>query len=145
MVDIAPALWVAERYLSNVFRDRKVFPWRSFNKFAEVRLEFEGADLCFLTPDQLECLSDASINLGINISSLHEMTIDKIGYYLAQFDRLIAPGGHFYLKAWKRSVLPVDEVVINRGDYPIPADWRIVVERTPDFQPAFFETVFQKT
>jgi putative sugar O-methyltransferase len=145
MVDIAPALWVAERYLSNVFQDRKLFPWRSFSSFAEVRLEFEAADLCFLTPNQLACLPDASIDLGINISSLHEMTIDKIGHYIRQFDRLIIPGGHFYLKAWKRSILPVDEVVISRADYPIPADWRIVVERTPDFQPAFFETVFQKT
>jgi putative sugar O-methyltransferase len=144
MVDIAPALWVAERYLSNVLQRRVVFPWRSFSNYAEVRIEFEAADLCFLTPDQLEYLPDASIDLGINISSLHEMTIDKIGYYLAQFDRLISPSGHFYLKAWKRSILPVDEVVINQSDYPIPADWRIVVERTPDFQPTFFETVFQK-
>jgi putative sugar O-methyltransferase len=144
MVDIAPALWVAERYLARVFQDRKVFAWRSFSNFSEVRDEFEAADLCFLTPDQLEYLPDTSIDLGINISSLHEMTIDKIAYYIGQFDRLIAPDGHFYLKAWKRSVLPVDDVVINRADYPIPAAWRIVVERTPDFQPAFFEAVFNK-
>ena len=144
MVDIAPALWVAERYLSTVFKGRKVFYWRRFIDFADVRSEFEASDLCFVTPDQLELLPAASIDLGINISSLHEMTIDKIAYYIDQFDRLIAPGGYFYLKAWKRSVLPVDEVVINRADYPIPANWRIAVERTPDFQPAFFETVFQK-
>jgi hypothetical protein len=144
MVDIAPALWVAERYLSHVFKERRVFSWRLFRDFAEVREEFDAADLCFLTPDQLERLPDASIDLGINISSLHEMTIDKIDYYIGQFDRLIVPGGHFYLKAWKRSVLPVDEVVINRADYPIPAAWRIVVEQTPAFQPTFFEATFEK-
>jgi putative sugar O-methyltransferase len=93
MVDIAPALWVAERYMSSVFEDRKAFRWRPFASYAEVRSEFEAADLCFLTPDQLELLPDASIDLGINISSLHEMTVDKIAYFIGQFDRLLEPGG----------------------------------------------------
>ena len=84
------------------------------------------------------------MDLVLNISSLHEMTLDKIGYFIGQFDRLLAQGGHFYLKAWKRSVLPVDDVVIHRADYPIPEHWQVVVERTPEFQPAFFEAVFEK-
>ena len=145
MVDIAPTLWVAERYLSTVFSDRKVFRWRPFSSYAEISREFEESEFCFLTPNQLEYLPDGGTDLIINISSLHEMTIDKIGYFIAQFDRLLVSGGHFYLKAWKRSVLPVDDVVIERADYPVPADWDLVVERTPDFQPAFFEAVFQKS
>ncbi len=144
MVDIAPALWVAERYMSSIFKDRKVFGWRPISNFGEVRQEFEEAELCFLTPDQLEHLPAASVDVGINISSLHEMTIDKIAYFISQFDRVLAPAGHFYLKAWKRSVLPVDNVVINRADYPIPSDWGVIAERTPDFQPTFFEAVFKK-
>jgi putative sugar O-methyltransferase len=144
MVDIAPALWVAERYLSSIFHDRRLFRWRPISNFADVRQEFDEAEVCFLTPDQLEYLPERSVDLGINISSFHEMTIDKIGYFISQFDRLLAPDGHFYLKAWKRSVLPVDNVVINRADYPIPADWASTVERTPDFQPTFFEAIFRK-
>ena len=145
MVDIAPALWVAERYLPSVLKDRKVFRWRAFESFAEIADEFAAADLCFLTPDQLRLLPDGLVDVGLNISSLHEMTLDKITYYVGEFDRLIADGGSFYLKAWKRSILPCDNVIIDRTDYPIPASWRAVIERTPDFQPTFFEAVFRKS
>jgi putative sugar O-methyltransferase len=145
MVDIAPALWVAERYMSTIFRDRRVFSWRKFEAFADVEDEFNAAGICFLSPDQLALLPAGMVDLGVNISSLHEMTIDKISYFVSQFDRLIREGGHFYLKAWKESHLPVDNAVIRREDYPVPAHWTVVREDTPIFQPDFFEAVFRKT
>lgn len=144
MVDVAPALWVAERYLTSIFPDRRAFRWRAFTDFEDVRAEFEAAEICFLTADQLALVPDESIDLGLNVSSLHEMTRDKIEYFLHQFERLLRPGGSFYLKAWKRSVLPVDDVVIERADYPIPANWELKAESTTVFHPDFFEAVFLK-
>ena len=39
LVDIPPALYVAQRYLSAVFEDRKIFAFRPFNSFDQVRDE----------------------------------------------------------------------------------------------------------
>ena len=144
MVDVAPALWVAERYLSSIFPDRRVFHWRPFETYQDIRAEFEASDLCFLTADQLALLPQDSVDLGLNISSLHEMTADKIAFFLEQFDRILRTSGNFYLKAWKRSVLPVDNVVTERADYPIPAHWQLKIEATTEFHPDFFEVVYEK-
>ena len=43
LVDIPPALYVAQRYLSAVFEDRKIFAFRSFNSFDQVRDEIAEA------------------------------------------------------------------------------------------------------
>ena len=72
------------------------------------------------------------------------MTSDKIAYFLDQFDRILRTSGSFYLKAWKRSVLPVDNVVTERADYPIPAHWQLEIEATTEFHPDFFEVVYEK-
>jgi len=60
MADIPPALYIAERYLTGEFPDRKVFRYRPFNDFADVQEEFRAADLVFLMPDQLQLLPDNS-------------------------------------------------------------------------------------
>lgn len=78
LVDIPPALYVAQRYLSSVCPDRKVFAFRSFDDFDSVRDEFEAASIVFLTPNQLEKLPGKSIDLFLNISSLHEMRLDQV-------------------------------------------------------------------
>src|SRR5262249_7659288 len=54
IVDISPALFVASWYLQNVFSDLRIFNYRSFERFQQVRAEFEAADICFLAPHQLE-------------------------------------------------------------------------------------------
>ena len=53
LVDIPPALYVAQRYLSSVFEDRKIFRFRPFDDFDQVQSEFEDAHIIFLTPNRV--------------------------------------------------------------------------------------------
>ena len=76
VIDIPPALYVAQRYLPSVFPDRKVFTWRTFESYPEIQSEFEHADLAFLLPSQIEMLPDGLFDLFVNISSLHEMRLE---------------------------------------------------------------------
>jgi putative sugar O-methyltransferase len=143
MVDIPPALTVAQEYISAVFPDRRHFRHREFASFEEVRQEFETADFAFLLPHQLALLPGDSIDLFMNISSLHEMRMDQIRHYLGEIHRLVRPEGHFYLKAWKVSRNPFEHIVVREEDYPLEP-WQVIYRRTPEVQTRFFETLLRK-
>jgi putative sugar O-methyltransferase len=143
VIDIPPALYVSQRYLSSVFPDRKVFMWRSFKSYTEIKDEFERADLAFLLPSQIELLPDALFDLFVNVSSLHEMRLEQIKYYFTQIRRLVRVPGWFYLKEWKVSRIPFENIVIRREDYPL-AEWRILFDREAAVQTRFFEALLEK-
>jgi len=140
VVDIPPALYVSERYLSSQFGDRKIFRYRRFQDYAEVRTEMEAADLVFLLPSQLELLPAGSCDLFVNISSLHEMKPQSIAYYFAEVERLTRRW--FFFKQWKSWTNPEDHLVIAEGDYPVNPRWRRIFWRESPVQTRFFEALF---
>lgn len=141
LVDIPPALFVAQRYLSEVFVNRKIFGFQTFDDFESVRADFEQADIIFLTPNQLELLPDESVDLFINISSLHEMHMDQIRYYFKQIDRLTRH--YFYFKQWKSTTVPLEDEIITEADYPIPDDWTLINRQQCKVQAKFFEAIYR--
>jgi putative sugar O-methyltransferase len=140
LVDIPPALYICERYLSGLFRDRKVFSFRAFERYEDIREEYENADIVFLMPHQLELLPDKSVDLFINISSLHEMRLDQIRYYFRTMARLTRK--YFYTKQWKTTTIPYENVVIRQSDYPVDESWRQVYARECKVQELFFEALY---
>lgn len=141
VADIPPALAVCERYLSNCFKDRRIFRYRPFHDYATVREEFEAAQIAFLLPHQLALLPQGSADLFINISSFDEMRKDQIRYYFAVLGPLVRK--YFYLKGWKVSANLEDNTTIAEGDYPIPADWKKIYWKPCAVQDYFFEALFQ--
>jgi putative sugar O-methyltransferase len=141
LVDIPPALAIAEEYLSRLFPDRNVFRFRHFDRYEEVADNLEQSQIAFLTPNQLELMPPLEARLFLNVSSLHEMRPDQIDHYL----RCVAVhcSGYFYSKQWLRSVNQHDRIVIRRGDYPIPSDWTPVFDRRHPVQTAFFEALYR--
>ena len=141
LVDIPPALYVAQCYLSTVFEDRRIFSFRPFDRFEQVRDELEQADIIFLTPNQLELLHDKSVDLFVNISSLHEMRMDQIRYYFDEIDRLTRK--YFYFKQWKETTIPRENVRITEADYPIGDNWRLINRQQCKVQTYFFEALYE--
>jgi putative sugar O-methyltransferase len=141
LVDIPPALYVAQRYLSAVFPDRRSFQFRPFTSFAEIHDEFEDASILFLTPNQLELLPDKYVDLFINISSLHEMRMDQVRYYFGEIDRLTRK--YFYFKQWQETTVPFENETIREADYPVPADWHLINRQQCAVQHKFFEALYE--
>ena len=141
LVDIPPALYVAQRYLSSIFKERKIFKFRPFGNFGQVRNEFNDADVIFLTPNQIELLPDKSIDLFINISSLHEMRMDQIIYYFKEIERLTQK--YFYFKQWMETTIPFEDVKITESDYPVGHDWRLIRRQQCKVQLEFFEALYE--
>ena len=123
IVDIPPALFLSQTYLSSVFQDRKIFKFRSFNTFAEVADEFSQADLIFLMPDQLKKIPDQSVDLFLAIDCLHEMKQDVVQFYFEEADRLASS---FYFKCWQKTIMPYDGLSYVFENYPINPSWQRV-------------------
>jgi putative sugar O-methyltransferase len=140
IVDIPPALYIVQRYLSSVLAGRTVFSFRCFDDITEVASELEQADLIFLLPQQAAMLPDNCVDLFINISSLHEMSINQIDAYFQLIDRLTR--GVFYSKQWLISKNPYDHTIIRQSDYPVPRHWREIYSRQARVQRSFFEAMY---
>jgi SAM-dependent methyltransferase len=144
LVDIPPALWIAERYLSTIFPEKRVFRYRDFEKFEDVADEYERAEIAFLLSSQLAALPIDSVDLVINISSLHEMRGDQVAYYMERFDHVLKAGGHLYIKQWKEAKVLFEGVTLVEADYPIPPAWVTITNRTARVQTRFFEALYRK-
>ncbi|MDQ3639906.1 MAG: putative sugar O-methyltransferase [Actinomycetota bacterium] len=141
MVDIPPALALAQRYLTELFPDLPAFRFRRFHDFDDVREEFYRARIGFLTPNQLELIPPFQARLVVNISSLHEMRFDQIDHYIAQIANHCS--GYFYTKQPIRSENPYDGLVVHRSDYPTPPAWEVVFDRRHPIQTHFFEALYR--
>lgn len=140
MIDIPPALHVAQEYASTVYEGESVFYFRPFDSFEDVRDEFEASRIRFLEPHQFRLLPDKYFDLVINVSSLHEMTLDQVTNYLSEIDAKCS--GHFYSKQWRRSQAKVNDVVLTEHSYPLPQQWQPVFHRRHPIQRLFFEALY---
>ena len=141
VVDIPPALAIAERYLSTLFAGRRVFAFRRFGSYAEVTGDLEAAQIAFLTPNQLDLLPPQRPDLFVNVSSLHEMRPEQVEHYFSVIAK--HDPARFYSKQWKRSVNEHDGVVLAHDDYPVPASWKVVFDRQHPVQVDFFEALYE--
>lgn len=141
IVDIPPALYVSQRYLSSQFPSRKVFSFRSFSDYSQIREEFESSDIAFVLPSQLALLPSKTVDLFINISSLQEMRMDQIEYFFGEIVRNTR--GCFYMKQWMESRIPYDNIVIRESDYPVGRGWKRLFRRQCSVQAKFFEAMWE--
>ncbi len=141
LVDILPAIYIAQRYLSSIFPHRKVFKARNFSSFANIQNEIEESSIIFLLPHQLALIPDDYFDLSINISSFGEMKLEQIGWYFSQINRITR--GHFYMKQWDASQNPFDDLILKKSDYPCPEQWKEIYSRQCVIQTDFFETIYQ--
>lgn len=142
LVDIPPALYLAQRYLSSMFSERTVFRVQEFADWRDVADQMEQASIVFLLPRQLKLLPSRRFGLTINISSFGEMRIGAVERYFDEIDRVTIAGGIFYTKQWKVSKNPFDGVDRGEDDYPYKQSWRKIYSRMARVQPEFFEATY---
>ena len=140
VIDIPPALNLSQEYLSAVFPNEKIFRFRRFKNFEDVREEFEASRIRFLASHQIALLPAKEFDLVLNISSLHEMTFEQIENYLQQINRICR--GKFYTKQWKVSRAKVNGFVIREFEYPLPPSWKCLYHHQHEIQRMFFEALY---
>lgn len=140
--DIAPALYVAQSYLSLLFKNKKIFKFRSFKNFEEIQKEFEKSDIAFFTINQIQYFPENYFDLSINISSLHEMRRDQVSYILNQMSRVT--NKYIYIKQYKKYKNPQDKIFITFKDYKFNQEWKNIMYRTLSTNRRFFEAMYKK-
>lgn len=116
IVDIEPALSLSRWYLSSLFPDR---------------------DITFLESDKATTATLGDVDLALSISSLQEMTHEQVRHYLGLLDEGVE--GTVFLKQWRRWTNPVDGVVLDFDEYPVPKQWQEVFRETSPVQTAFVQ------
>jgi len=125
IVDIPPALYISQQYLSSQFSGSKIiFKFRPFSNFDDIKEEFNAADIAFLTPDQMRLLPSARFDVFLAIDCLAEMKPAVVCFYFDQASRLARS---IYIKS-----------VLFRHEYP--DSWKQVYERKMALPRSFFES-----
>lgn len=140
IIDIPPALYVAQEYLSAVFPEEKIFRFRPFKRFSDVKEEFESSRIRFMLPHQMELLPKKYFDIMMNINSLQEMDSRQISNFMNLFGRLCK--GYFYMKQWQRSIVK-DNSYISENEYPIPKTWKKIYSNQHSIQSMFFEALYK--
>ena len=133
LVDIFPALYISQQYLSSIFKKKKIFKAQKFSSYSDIKNEIDEADIIFLLPHQLEYFPDKFFDFTLNISSFGEMSLKQIHWYFRQINRLTRH--YFYTKQWNVSKNPFDGLELTKNDYPYPATWKqIYIPETASFK-----------
>lgn len=140
LIDLPPALLVAQWYLRKVFPDAKIMPYQNFSNFLEIKGDFEKSSICFLLPHQLELLPAATIDLLINVSSLQEMSREQINHYYELIDQKTQ---YFYTKQWVLWENPEDKISVPAIIYPTRPHWGLLEARINPVHTEFFEAMFK--
>jgi putative sugar O-methyltransferase len=140
--DIPPALHVSQWYLSRLFPNRKVFTFRHFDSFEEIREELADCEVAFFTPNQMEYFPAEYFDIFLSISTLPEMSPPQVRHYLQLMSRLSSK--YIYLKQWSDWFNPADQVRYRKQDFDLDAAWRLCLDREDLIQPLFFERLWQK-
>lgn len=140
LIDLPPALFVAQWYLQKAFPGARVMGYRNFSNFSEIEQEFKSSSICFLLPHQLDLIPEGAIDLLINISSFQEMSHEQINFYYELIDKKTL---YFYTKQWVLWENPEDKISVPAVAYPTKPDWKLINARLNPVHSEFFEAIFK--
>lgn len=140
--DITPALFVSQWYIKTLFPQEKIFEFRHFDDFAEIREELKECRFAFFTSNQIEKLPSDCFHLFINMNSLGEMQMDQILNFLHHIDRLTTVA--FLSRQWLHWINPIDHIVITKDTFTMHNRWRLLLDKVDDIYPDFFNQIWKR-
>ena len=141
--DIPPALSVAQWYLEQTLGKDHVFRFRPFDRFEDISSEIADASVAFFTPNQIKFFPDRYFDATVSVSTLPEMRVDQVVYYLNEMQRLSRCG--IFLKQWKTWKNPEDGTNLTNDSYKFNSDWFLSMDRDDPVIPDFFNRVWSRT
>jgi putative sugar O-methyltransferase len=140
--DITPALFVSQWYIKQLFPNEKIFEFRAFENFEEIREELSGCRFAFFSSNQIEKFPNEFFNLFINMNSLAEMKKVQIGNFIKHIDRLTSIG--FMSRQQISSFNPVELVHLTKQDFAMPSNWNLSLDTVDVIYPTYFNQVWKK-
>ena len=140
IVDIPPALFISQSYLTSIAQKKRVFKFRPFKDFKEVQKEFNEAQIVFITPDQLKYLPESMFDIAIGINCFQEIIVEEIKDYFEEINRVAK---YLYIKAMDVPHNYYKESFIPLVLYPIPQHWKLVDSQISPFSKRYSEVLYK--
>ncbi len=97
LIDLPETLTSTIPIINNLFPDSKIlFPHENFDKIDQSLIE--KYDFIFLTPGQLNTVSENIVDLSINTDSFQEMNLEQVNLYLDLIQRASKKNSYFFIK-----------------------------------------------
>lgn len=140
LIDLPPALFVAQWYMREAFPHASIMNYTKFSDFSEVEEIFNKSSICFLLPHQIELLPPGKLDILINVSSLQEMSREQINHY---YELVNDKARFFYTKQWILWENPEDKMLVPAIIYPTKPHWQLKAARVNPVHAEFFEAMFK--
>ena len=140
--DIPPALLVSQWYLDRVLSGKRIFHFRHFDDFDEIRDELGSADVAFFTANQMTKFPPGYFDIVVSISTLPEARPDQVSLFLNLFQSLSKR--YIYLKQWRSWRNPLDGTLLTIDDYCFETRWHLVMDEMDPINPLFFSRVWHR-
>ena len=140
IVDIPPALYISQSNLINIFKNKKIFKYRYFNKFSDIEKDFISSDIKFLSPDQLKFIPKKFFDLSIAIDCLHEMKKIQVEWYFDEFDRL---SKNLFFKCQNIQWATFEKNKYNIESYPVKNNWSKIIHEKCYIPNGYFQAIYK--
>ncbi len=138
--DIPPTLFIAQKNIQSIFPNKRLFLFRDFENYSEIKDEFEKAEIKFITQDQLNYLPNKIFDLSIAIDCLHEMNKLQVENYFNNFDRL---SNNLFFKSQVNQWAYFDNHKYNINNYPIKSNWKKILHEKSLIPNQYFDAIYK--
>ncbi len=138
--DIPPTLFIAQKNLSHLFPHKKIFKFRNFDNYSNIKNEFENADIIFITPDQIRLLPNKIFDLSIAIDCLHEMNKSQVDNYFNEFDRL---SSNIFFKCQNTQWANFENNKFTIDNYPVKKNWTKILHEKCFIPNDYFDAIYK--
>lgn len=132
--DIPPSIFISYKRLKKSFPKKKIKLLIDINNKDELIDKLNDSDISFIFPHQLDMIKNFYYDISLAIDCLHEMDKKTINSY---FSSISQNSKFFYFSIWQKTknwdskglLKKTERLDFNKGDYPIPNNWKKLFSR----------------
>ena len=140
--DIAPTLAVSQWYIQQLFPAEKIFAYRDFDSWDQIRDELDASRFAFFTANQIKLMPKESVDVFINMCSLMEMQKQQIDYFLARISEVTR--GVFMSKQWYEWENTNDNIRVTKDDFRLREGFDLIHEQPDEIHKALFLQIWRR-
>ena len=140
IVDIPPALFLCQSNLINTFQNKKIFKYRNFKNFKDIKKEFISSDIRFLSPEQLTLIPNKFFDLSVAIDCLHEINKVQVEWYFSEFNRL---SKNLFFKCQNNQWATFEKNKYSIDNYPVKNNWLKIIHEKCYIPNGYFNAIYK--
>jgi putative sugar O-methyltransferase len=125
--DLPEASAIQLAYLSRCFPTARIVTYDAYKADQSAALLESRPDFILLPGHMISYFPDQCADLAINLRSMQEMHKKVVGYYIAEFERVLRPGAAFYCVNRYQKIDTGEAIRIK--EFPFDRRWEIAISR----------------